>query len=225
MKDFFQILGYVTGVIFLCFAAVYVFTRTAIFSSMELKGTGEIGDTIGGITSPIIGIMGAVLVYLSFRQQFRANELQQKSLENEAKSQFLNREIQQIDTLFNSIKTDVSNLSLEVEQPVNYGKTIKSMSVFEARYEKVIQTGIVSIIKLCNMRVRTGLIDDRIQLVKQVIYILHQLLYAFNKAEQLESNNSDKMYLENMLSSYYRNILLNPINSLHKTVELYSNNN
>jgi len=41
----------------------------------DLSEKGTIGDAIGGITAPIIGIIGAVLVYLSFRSQVRANEL------------------------------------------------------------------------------------------------------------------------------------------------------
>lgn len=50
--------------------APYIFTH---FSSCIYFGKpNEIGDTIGGITSPIIGIMGAILVYLTFEQQNRA---------------------------------------------------------------------------------------------------------------------------------------------------------
>lgn len=41
----------------------------------DLTGKGTIGDAIGGITAPIIGIIGAILVYLSFRSQVRANQL------------------------------------------------------------------------------------------------------------------------------------------------------
>jgi hypothetical protein len=41
----------------------------------DLTDKGTIGDAIGGITAPIIGIIGAMLVYLSFRAQVKANQL------------------------------------------------------------------------------------------------------------------------------------------------------
>lgn len=38
------------------------------------QSTGSIGDTIGGITAPIVGIMGAVLVYYALLAQIEANK-------------------------------------------------------------------------------------------------------------------------------------------------------
>ena len=41
----------------------------------DFSETGQIGDTIGGITAPFIGLLSAVLVYLSFLKQSEANKL------------------------------------------------------------------------------------------------------------------------------------------------------
>lgn len=49
----------------------------------KYEGLGEIGDTIGGLTAPIIGLISALLVYVSFREQRIANEIQIKALEEE----------------------------------------------------------------------------------------------------------------------------------------------
>lgn len=35
--------------------------------------TGQIGDTIGGITAPLVGLVSAILIYLAFKVQIRAN--------------------------------------------------------------------------------------------------------------------------------------------------------
>lgn len=53
--------------------APYIFTRTN--GVIIFENTGEIGDTIGGITAPITGILGAILVYLALFAQIKANEL------------------------------------------------------------------------------------------------------------------------------------------------------
>lgn len=44
----------------------------------NLNTTGEIGDTIGGLTAPIIGLFSAFLVYIAFKSQIDANKKQHK---------------------------------------------------------------------------------------------------------------------------------------------------
>lgn len=57
----------------------YIFIKSqAVFDA--IKGKGEIGDFIGGSASPIIGAIGAWLVYKSFKAQLFANEMQINSL-------------------------------------------------------------------------------------------------------------------------------------------------
>jgi hypothetical protein len=54
---------------------VYIYLISFMDWGFDLTDKGTIGDAIGGITAPIIGIIGAMLVYLSFRSQVRANQL------------------------------------------------------------------------------------------------------------------------------------------------------
>ena len=51
---------------------------TQIYSGIEFGNPAEIGDTIGGITAPFINIGAAILVYLSFNEQIKANDLLSK---------------------------------------------------------------------------------------------------------------------------------------------------
>ena len=43
-------------------------------SIISFKNTGQIGDTIGGITAPFLSFFGAILVYFTLRAQIKANE-------------------------------------------------------------------------------------------------------------------------------------------------------
>lgn len=43
-------------------------------SIISFKDTGQIGDTIGGITAPFLGFFGSILVYLTLRAQITANK-------------------------------------------------------------------------------------------------------------------------------------------------------
>ena len=44
----------------------------------DFRTNGQIGDTIGGITAPVVGLISAILVYLSFTAQVRANRIIQQ---------------------------------------------------------------------------------------------------------------------------------------------------
>lgn len=48
---------------------------TSSYSEIDYRGYGEIGDVIGGISAPFINLLGAILVFISFREQKRSNDL------------------------------------------------------------------------------------------------------------------------------------------------------
>ncbi|MEQ9423539.1 MAG: hypothetical protein RJQ09_03910 [Cyclobacteriaceae bacterium] len=59
--------------------AVIVLTLPVILTSYswyDFTETGQIGDTIGGITAPFIGLISAFLIYKAFEEQRKANEYQ-----------------------------------------------------------------------------------------------------------------------------------------------------
>ncbi len=64
----------------------FLFTRRSWWISFT--ETGEIGDTIGGITAPFIGILSSILVYRALKAQIDANKIitaqfkQQKQIAN-----------------------------------------------------------------------------------------------------------------------------------------------
>lgn len=65
----------IIGIIFIIWGPVW-FTNTANSAKYNFTETGNIGSTIGGITAPIVGIMTALLMYLAFYSQFKANKKQ-----------------------------------------------------------------------------------------------------------------------------------------------------
>jgi len=83
-------------------------TQTYFFSGISFNKTGEIGDTIGGISSPIIGVAGAYLVWLTFHQQNEYNKIQDKRFLGE---KWYNDNI----AFLKDIKKDYDELSLEMK--------------------------------------------------------------------------------------------------------------
>jgi hypothetical protein len=97
------------------------------------QSTGVIGDTIGGITTPVFGFLSAILIYYSFREQFRANQeqilanaQQKEALKAEIKRNNLSKEYDQIISLFDVYLNEINSFSLENEYGIdvinNYAK-------------------------------------------------------------------------------------------------------
>ena len=61
------------------------------FALFDLTETGQIGDTIGGITAPFIGILAGYLTFLAFHEQSKANKETAKDLkEDRFENRFFN---------------------------------------------------------------------------------------------------------------------------------------
>ncbi len=89
------------------FSSVFVFTRTVFIKSLNLTQTGQIGDTFGGITAPIINLIGSLLIYISFKQQLKANEILSKDILRQSKE----RNFQLALDLFRDIKNQYNQLN------------------------------------------------------------------------------------------------------------------
>lgn len=65
-------------IVIFIFVAPVLFTRPALFGCFDFSSTGQIGDTIGGITAPIIGLVSIFLLYLTLKGQLDFNKSQTK---------------------------------------------------------------------------------------------------------------------------------------------------
>jgi hypothetical protein len=72
--------------------APWLFTRTWGFIKFG-QVTGTIGDTIGGITAPITGLLGAFLVYKALKEQVVANKIITDQFKEQKTHQFLTDQV------------------------------------------------------------------------------------------------------------------------------------
>lgn len=117
------------GTVLILFFAVYIFTRPAIFDFFVLNESGTLGDAIGGITSPIIGLLGAILVYKSFEAQIEANKLQRIIVKNEIERSNALKDFNTLMDVFKQIKEDYNGL----KYGDSYGKS--AIIAFRAQFE------------------------------------------------------------------------------------------
>lgn len=99
---YFLIFGF--SLLFASIISPLLFTGYFFNSSIDFSNTGEIGDTISGLTAPFIGVFGGILVYVSFRKQVEANEElieSNKLLKNNTQKEYYFNLYKEIDNLLN----------------------------------------------------------------------------------------------------------------------------
>lgn len=72
-QDKTEIFGIVIILLACIFVVPWLFTKV-FSSSYNFESTGQIGDTIGGITAPFINGIGAILVYIAFKEQVKSGK-------------------------------------------------------------------------------------------------------------------------------------------------------
>jgi hypothetical protein len=111
-----KIFIFIAGILLLfSFIAPIIFTNNS--SKWDFSGTGEIGDTIGGIMNPFIAIGGVIMTFLAFYMQVQANKLQREQF---FKSLNKNNIDEKIDSFYklNLISLDIDNTIKDVDKRV-----------------------------------------------------------------------------------------------------------
>lgn len=94
------------GFLFILFAFVAIITLPSIAPIYDLSGKGGLGDALNGLTAPLIGTFGAFLIYLSFREQQTANQIQFKALQAQRKLDFVFRSHEELKSDLGRIQSD-----------------------------------------------------------------------------------------------------------------------
>ncbi|GAB3414854.1 putative phage abortive infection protein [Niabella aquatica] len=116
-------LGICLTILLILFMPVIVTSSTIL--PFETTSPNEIGDTIGGVTAPIVGVLGVGLTFLAFWAQYEANKEQRRQftktierLDDEKKEQFFENQFYEMLRLHkenvNAVRTRFPNNILDV---------------------------------------------------------------------------------------------------------------
>ena len=95
--------------------APWVFTRCSGLTSFI--GTGDIGDTIGGTTAPIIGLISAFLVFYAFKAQIDANRTILNQFDKQEKENNLNKNFSNVFALISRLETEINSFNINYYNP------------------------------------------------------------------------------------------------------------
>jgi hypothetical protein len=103
------------GLIIIAFVSPWLLTRS--WTKIDFSNTGQIGDTIGGLTAPFINLLSAVLVYLAFKEQIESNNLTRRQFHlQEIKEQQRGQRIKQL--ILWDLSERIKPIALEIKAEV-----------------------------------------------------------------------------------------------------------
>jgi len=137
---------------------------------ISFLNTGPIGDTIGGITAPISGLLGAYLVFLALKAQVSANKIQSDSIQKQFDEiikkdniGYIERTIPKIDSYWNSLISD-NTLEKEINpQSVHFNIWMKNNN-------QKIKVSIIQTFVFLDFIIRKSKIDKDDPIFKQLIH-------------------------------------------------------
>ncbi|MDO6739403.1 hypothetical protein [Wenyingzhuangia sp. 2_MG-2023] len=95
-------------------------TFSSKFDITNFSNTGQIGDTIGGITSPVVNLLGAILVFYALKAQIEANKLIQDQFYEQKKEENQRKNLLYISKLYDFFIKNIENFTYDSEKSVGH---------------------------------------------------------------------------------------------------------
>lgn len=122
-----------------------IFILPAFNAHFDFSKTGAIGDTLGGITAPFINGLAAILVYVAFRSQIKANEKLQEANDRFEKMELNKIFLEELSSIKNEFNTLIESEDLLNSKSIdniplhNFDNILGNLERFSASYMHVKQ--------------------------------------------------------------------------------------
>jgi len=179
----------------------YLFTRTFGLFSFNSE-TAAVGDTIGGITAPIVSLIGSVLIYYALKAQLNANRIIFEQFEHQKERELYEKLNSYISDQIKLIREDINSITAtETTTKIVDGEKTKEVKVHKGI------DGIIllfeSILNLRNHYTTEAEMIEEISDLTRVKLILERFDFLFDKCESSGLNEEDEDYLNKLISYTY----------------------
>jgi hypothetical protein len=181
--------------IILCFLSVIIFTLPAFTDRLNLSDKGKIGDAIGGITAPVLGIITSVFLYLTLTKQTESNESQRLKNESDLIFLLLNQLNNEINMFYNTSKTNgVEKTYKGLEGMNTFARTFATMHFSDFSFNKFYES-------------------------RQFILVIRSFLLIEKRIELASISNDMKSVFRNKLIAIFDCILKYPLSKIIEQVD------
>ncbi|MBI5324708.1 MAG: hypothetical protein HZB41_05465 [Ignavibacteriae bacterium] len=196
-----------------------IFSKLSLTTLTDLTKTGQIGDTIGGITAPLIGLIAALLIYLSFKEQYKANIENKNSQKLQYYFDFISDINHDIDTFVYSKERYFQAQPQSNNPPIISSYTLYFNGSF-ALYEFISDFPNVYTDHTGISKIRKSYTDY--QELNLLLFVFRNLDEIIKKANVDLNNNEKKLILNKIKILYQAKVELPAYNLIKKLRENYS---
>ncbi|MFN9109215.1 MAG: hypothetical protein ACK5XN_03955 [Bacteroidota bacterium] len=176
----------------------------------NLKSSSEIGDAIGGITSPVIGSISAVLLYLAFREQRDANRKVQIQINNDETQRKFEANAQRFKEYYaflGQCLNDFTFLSAPIRNNEKegefYNRAFNGVEAFDSYWVFLVANSGKTSADLIHAETLESLSKES-QYYYRILFMFLDLMYFVEKEA---FHKFDKNYFIMLLSIYYKQVL------------------
>ena len=159
--------------------APFLLTRQYFIKELNFTETGQIGDTIGGITAPILNLISIILLYFSFNEQFKANKKQTEIIIEERLKNQLQKNFKLTIDFFNHFKSESERIPIDKIFHNFNSENIESVKIENVIYDVNVIKQILIIGKSILIKIRTmDLLEDDKNYI--ITIVNHYFMYKYN---------------------------------------------
>ncbi len=162
------------------------------FNIKHIGEFGTVGDTIGGITSPISGLIGSILIYLALKAQINANTIAQQQINENEKQESIKHELDQVQQLFTFFENSIKNFTyeLKLKEQINSGTILYGRRAIKCFLQDIED-------------MKIDLHDDELILkqdgVKEILSILKSAKLFLEKVQASDISDMDKSFYKQLI--------------------------
>ena len=180
-----------------------ILIRPAFSSLFDFSKTGNIGDTIGGITAPFINAIGAILIYVAFKEQIKANDL----IKEQQYFQHIQEQIHRLEDDF----LDIPSIIKGINENLIYSKTLGNNYNANVQYKYEINGELLNkAIYITVIFHQTSNLIDKMQSNKKFMHnklkTLYKIMYQDNFIE-IRSLLNKVLHMESESTAYSAELL------------------
>jgi hypothetical protein len=170
----------------------WLLTRTwGLFHFNE--GSAWVGDAIGGITGPISGFLGAVLVYLALKEQIKANRIITDQFKEQKKDDRSNKIIGIVTEQLKLMREDIKDLEFTVKNNSNQSYPVRGKAAI---------TKILEAYPIGHIEDNRKILYSNLSL-NEIRYFISNISYLLNLVYQSDIHKEDKENLLRMIAEIY----------------------
>lgn len=156
-----------------------------VFDLDQLSKYGTVGDTIGGITSPVSQLLGALLIYLALKAQLDANKILQNQVNEDNRQSLIRHDLEQIHELYSLFQNNIRSFSYENNNSVFSGK--RAIKNFFKDIEEM------------NIDIHTD--DDVLKIdgVREILSIINSAKLILQKSKNSKLEKEDKEFYNTLI--------------------------